>query len=144
MSNAKHNILANTFSLTSDQRSWCTVCKLIYFPNVNYVEMRRQVAQWGVTHFLWNNSNLLRGRVLAAKVAFPEFPSIKEREALERATLICSLREYAGCAYAVFAPMYTPAKEANKFTTVACSLEALLGNNFCDMEACVSTGSGPF
>ena len=140
MSNAKHNILANTFSLTNDQRSWCTVCKLIYFPGINYVEMRRQVAQWGFSHFLWNNSSILRGRVMAAQVAFPDLPSMKDRQAMEKATLICSLREYEGCSYAVFAPMYVPAKEAHKFLTVSCSLEALLGNNFCTIADCVGSG----
>lgn len=134
MSNAKHSILANTFSLTREQRSWCTVCKLIYFPDINYVELRRQVAQWGFSHFLWNNSSLLRGRVLAAKVSFPELPSMKDRKALEGAALIGSLREYEGCAYVVFAPMYTPAKEAHKFCTVHCSIEALLGNNFWTLD----------
>lgn len=134
MSNAMHNILANTFSLTQEQRSWCTVCKLIYFPEINYLDMRRDVAQWGATHFLWANTSLLRGRTLAARAYFPELSSMKNREALEQATLICSLREYQGHAYAVFAPMYAPAKEAHKLITVTCSIEALLGNNFCNLQ----------
>lgn len=130
MTNAKHHILANAFSLTEAQRDWCTVCKLLYFPNINYLDIRKQVEFAEYDRFLWDNRAILHGRTLACSIVFPELPSMKDAEALAGASLICSIRECDHLSWAVFAPMYTEAKSPYKLYTVRCSTEVLLSNNF--------------